>query len=96
MIVINSNLSGRKWLHTAFHELFHCLLDSPPSQRQIMLLRTRDNATSKCERIADGLALVAILPFPELETFSMVDVEHDRDLADMVISRLGVFTDFGI
>jgi Zn-dependent peptidase ImmA (M78 family) len=95
-ILINSRLSGVKWLHTAFHELFHYFLDVPPTAREITLFRSRTQVLTKREEIADALALMAVLPFQNLKKISSYDLEDNTELAALVRDRITVVAHFGL
>lgn len=96
-IIINSRLRGMKWLHTAFHELMHYFLDVPMATEEATLYR-RSKKTKRPlrrEEIADAFALMAILPFPELEKLSAEDLHDHPVLAPLVVARLQAYKDFG-
>lgn len=97
-IIINSRLRGTKWLHTAFHELMHFYLDVPFANEEATLYRRSKKKTKKPlrrEETADAFALMAILPFPELEKLSAEDLEDQTALASLVVARLQVLADLG-
>jgi Zn-dependent peptidase ImmA (M78 family) len=93
-IFINSDLRGVKWLHTAYHELCHFYLDVPPEVADIRLYRSKIQVRTKQEKIADALALMAILPFPDLEQLMHEDLSENRYLAALVRDRIAVLADY--
>ena len=92
-IVINSSLQGVRWLHTAFHELFHFFLDAPMDDEDIKLFRSRIQIKTSREKIADALALIAVLPFPELEKLVKEDLTDNPYLMDLVRDRIAVLAE---
>jgi Zn-dependent peptidase ImmA (M78 family) len=96
-ILINSRLTGFKWLHTALHEFSHYLFDVPGEMEANALFRgrkaTRDDIR---EKFADAFALVCLMPMTDLVKISPADVNDDIWLANIVRDRIAVRTDFGI
>lgn len=61
-IFIKKALRGIKWLETAFHELFHAVL-------QIPMKALHD----KQQKEVVALSLIAIIPFPMLENYTFLE-----------------------
>lgn len=93
IIVINSELRGVRWLHTALHEFFHFCLDSPLDEEDVKLFRSRILFREQREKIADALALIAILPFPDLEKLVQEDLTENPYLMDLVRDRIAVLAE---
>ncbi|CAN5354788.1 hypothetical protein BH10ACI2_BH10ACI2_00240 [soil metagenome] len=96
-ILINSNLrsNNRKWLHTAWHEFAHFLMDVP-GVNEALYRRPCGDIHDPRERFADAFALICIVPFPDL--LKLLEEEcltFDPDLAALVSSRIVVRAEFG-
>lgn len=89
-ILINCELKGVRWLHTALHELFHFYFDAPVGDEEIKLCRSRIQIRTKKEKIADALALIGIMPMPELERLMNEDLTNNQYLMDLVRDRIAV------
>lgn len=91
-IVINIKLRGVRWLHTALHELMHFYFDTNRADldEEITLCRSRIQQFEKRERIADALALIGVLPFPELENLMHEDLSEFPYLCELVRDRIAV------
>lgn len=94
-ILINSNLAGIRWLHTALHELHHYLFDVPGPSDGFTFYRNGEYLDRR-EYRADAFALIGIMPWPELLRINPADVEGNPALADIVRDRIVVRTHFGI
>lgn len=94
-IILNCNLRGVRFLHTAFHELFHFLLDgvSLEEDEDITLFRSQIQIKTSREKIADALALIAILPMPELEKLMKEDLTDNPYLMNLVRDRVAVLAE---
>lgn len=93
-IIINCALSGVRWLHTALHELMHFYLDAPLlDDEEILLCRSQMQIKTQKEKIADALALIGILPMPELEKFVKEDLTENPFLTDLVRDRIAVLAE---
>lgn len=95
LILIHRLLRGWKWTHTAFHELFHAILDVPVGKGDIKFYRSRQQIRSKQEKIVDALALIAILPRPDLERLRAEDLTDNPELARLVLDRIAVLSEYG-
>lgn len=89
-ILINRSLRGVRWLHTAFHELFHFYLDAPVGDEEIKLCRSKMQIRTKQETVADALALIAVMPMLELEKLMKEDLTDNQYLMDLVRDRIAV------
>lgn len=94
IILINSKLSGVRWLHTALHELHHYLFDVPGENEGYTFYR-RGAIVDRRECKADAFALMCILPWPRLLEMTEDDVVGQPWLADLVRDRIVVRTHFG-
>lgn len=94
-ILINSNLSGTRWLHTALHELHHYLFDVPGTEAGYTFYRNGEYIDRR-EYKADAFALVGILPWTKLVEMTPADLTASPWLADLVRDRIAVRTDFGL
>jgi len=94
-ILIDSKLTGVRWLHTAFHELHHYLFDVPGENDNYTFYRNGEYI-DRCEYRADAFALCCILPWPELIEITSDDIENCPDLGPLVRDRIAVRTHFGI
>jgi Zn-dependent peptidase ImmA (M78 family) len=94
IILINSKLTGMRWLHTAFHELHHFLFDVPGENDGYTFYR-RGALIDRRECKADAFALMCILPWPELTKITEEEVIANPGLADLVRDRIAVRTHFG-
>ena len=92
-IVINSKLRGVQWLHTALHELMHFYLDMPIDNRDIKFYRSRLQVINKREKIADALALIGIMPMPELEKLMKENLTENLFLMNLVRDRIAVLAE---
>jgi Zn-dependent peptidase ImmA (M78 family) len=96
-ILINSNLRGIKWLHTAFHELCHFLLDAPGhSDNYVLYRKSAGDKDDPRERFADAFATICIMPWPELKRLSNEDISDHYTLLQICHARILVYTDYGI
>ncbi len=95
IILINENLTGMRWLHTALHELHHYLFDAPGSEDEYTFYRN-GTAVDRREYRADAFALIGIMPWPELVKLTPADLASCPWLADAVRDRIAVRTHFGI
>jgi Zn-dependent peptidase ImmA (M78 family) len=94
-IVINSSLTGSRWLHTALHEFFHFLLDAPMATEESTLYRKRGQI-NKREKVADALALIGMIPFCELEKMAKEDVAiYGPETMKLIKDRIAVLAYFG-
>lgn len=91
-IVLNCELRGVRFLHTAFHELFHFFLDGQfiEEDEEITLFRSQIQIKTSRELIADALALIAVLPMPELEKLMREDLTENPYLMNLVRDRIAV------
>lgn len=94
-ILIDSKLSGIRWLHTALHELHHYLFDVP-SDRDGGTFYRGGKIIDRREYKADAFALCGIMPWPELIQITPADLAGDPTLANIVRDRIAVRADFGI
>lgn len=94
-ILIDSRLSGVRWLHTALHELHHYLFDVPGQNEGYTFYRN-GRYLDRREYRADAFATIAVLPWPELVRISAEDLTSTPWLCDLVRDRIAVRTDFGI
>jgi Zn-dependent peptidase ImmA (M78 family) len=111
-IIINEQLRGLKWMHTALHEFCHFLFDAPDHSENYVFYRkgrkpaeepdaglTAEQRRRKQsrERFADAFATVALLPWPELERLSKEEyVQDNPQLLRLCMDRMGVYNDFQI
>jgi Zn-dependent peptidase ImmA (M78 family) len=61
-IFIKKGLRGLKWLETAFHELFHAVLQVPMKSMH-----------AKQQLVANAFALIALIPLPMLNDYSFLE-----------------------
>lgn len=94
-ILINSKLSGVRWLHTALHELHHYFFDEPGRGAGYAFYRNGQYVDRR-EYKADAFATICLLPWPELLKITPEDVENNPDLADLVAARITIRTHFGL
>lgn len=96
-ILLNRTLTGRKWLHTALHELCHFLFDAPTeSDNYASYRRTNGDPADPRERFADAFALVCMIPFADLERLSREDLSDDPAMLSLCADRIKVLADFKI
>jgi len=96
-ILINKRLAGAKWLHTALHEFCHYLFDVPgPAENRVMYRRACGDPTDLREVFADAVALVGLLPFPDLVRLQTEDLTDNPWLSNIVRARITVRADFRI
>ncbi|MBX3266384.1 MAG: ImmA/IrrE family metallo-endopeptidase [Acidobacteria bacterium] len=105
-ILINSRLTGYKWLHTALHEFCHFLFDAPDQNENYVFYRRpydRDSirdgmkrTVEARERFADAFALIAMLPMPELERLAHEDLTENHELLRLCQERIKVRADYGL
>lgn len=93
-ILINSRLTGLKWLHTAFHELHHYLFDVPGENDNYTFYRKGEQVDRR-EYKADAFALMAIMPWPDLMNVTADEIEALPELGEIVRDRIVVRTHFG-
>ncbi len=94
-ILINSELTGVKWLHTALHEFCHYLFDVPGvPENHVMYRRPCGDASDPREMFADAFALVGLLPFPDLVRLQGEDLSDNAWLTQIVRDRIVVRADF--
>lgn len=94
-ILLNSRLSGIRWLHTALHEFFHYLLHVPGEYDGRTLYRGIES--NAVEKAADAFALIGILPFTELERLAFEGLTEDQDwMLQVIRSRFSVYIDYGL
>ncbi len=94
-ILINSKLTGVRWLHTALHELHHFLFDVPGPKDGRAFYRNGEYIDRR-EYRADAFALIGVLPWPDLLSIRPDDVDGSPWLAELVHDRITVRTHFGI
>lgn len=94
-ILINSRLSGTRWLHTALHELHHYLFDMPGENENYTFYRN-GRFVDRREYRADAFALIGVMPWPELMRVSADDVAASPWLGEIVRDRIVVRTHFGL
>lgn len=94
-ILINSKLTGTRWLHTALHELHHYLFDVPGEAENFTFYRNGEYIDRR-EYRADAFALIGILPLNSLLELTTDDLAGNPWLADLVRDRIVVRTHFGI
>lgn len=74
VIFINEKLRGTLWTLTAFHELAHHFLHE--TENANCLFGSRIIASSKREKEADAVSLIAIIPQTTLHRFAEGDFDH--------------------
>jgi Zn-dependent peptidase ImmA (M78 family) len=94
-ILINSQLTGPRWLHVALHELYHFFFDVPCESDGYAFYRNGQYVDRR-EYRADAFALIGIMPWPELMRILPEDLSASPWLADIVRDRIVVRTHFGI
>jgi len=94
MILIDSRLTGLKWLHTAWHEVFHFFLDVPPGKGDVRFNRSRLQIRTKQELTVDALAVIAIIPYPDLEKYQAEDLTDNYELSRAVGDRVVVKAEY--
>lgn len=94
-ILLDSSLSGFRWLHTAFHELYHYMFDVPCSEHGYIFYRNGEY-TDRREYKADAFALIGMMPWPELLRVTPADIIASPALGELVRDRIVVRTYFGI
>jgi Zn-dependent peptidase ImmA (M78 family) len=94
-IIVNNRLDGDRWLHTALHEFCHYLFDAPTHNKNYVFYRGKDGEIDERERFADAFALVAMLPWPEVERLSREEYVADNPtLLNLCMDRIAVRKDY--
>ncbi len=94
-ILINSELTGVRWLHTALHELHHYLFDIPGENENYTFYRN-GTIIDRREYRADAFATIGVMPWPELLHLAEEGIEAGSPLADLARDRIVVRTHFGL
>ncbi len=89
-IYLDGRLRGMRWLFTAFHELMHAILHSPPSVT-VVFFSCKFKPDSKEDREAELLASICLLPEPLLR--KMLKENADELRAVEMIDEDGVVTE---
>jgi Zn-dependent peptidase ImmA (M78 family) len=84
-IFIKKTLRGLKWLETAFHELFHAVLQAPLKGMH-----------AKQQLVANAFALIALIPLPMLEDYSFLEENPTAHAFWLYKERLRVKFLYGI
>jgi Zn-dependent peptidase ImmA (M78 family) len=79
-IYLDSRLRGVRWLMTAFHELGHALLHSPPSITVAFFCNVLD---TKEDREAEAFASIALVPEPLLRR-----ILKDKDYEHLALGEI--------
>lgn len=97
-ILINRDLRGIKWLHTAFHELCHFLLDVPvDADNYVMYRRRLGDDSDPRERFADAFATICIMPWDELvRLVAEEQVDEHHTLLSLCRARMNVKVDYDL
>lgn len=97
-ILINSELTGIKWLHTALHELCHFLFDAPSVSKNHVFFRygysERAEQRDPREEFADAFALACILPLPELKRLANEDLSDNPEVLQLCGDRIAAMAEF--
>ncbi len=94
-MLINQNLQGSAWLHTAFHEFHHFLFDAPGNKKAFTFFKNGE-WHDKRELKAEAFAVICLMPMPMLLELTPEEIEASSDLASLVRARITVLKEFGI
>jgi hypothetical protein len=94
-VIINKKLQGLEWLRTALHEMVHHFLDYPIDDETVKLCRSMETLRTRQDINAEGLSLVLMFPFWELEKFLLTG-EIRPELQPYIAERLRIFNDYSI
>ncbi len=84
-IFIKKTLCGLKWLETAFHELFHAVLQIPTGYMHF-----------KQQMEANAFALIALIPLPMLDGYSFLEENPTTHAYWLFKERRRVFFLYGV
>lgn len=79
------------------HEICHYLFDEPNEADNFAFYRGNEQGREdRRELRADAFALIALLPFRELERIRSEDLENNPVFADLFRKRMAIYLDYGI
>lgn len=84
-IFIKKTLRGLKWMETAFHELFHAMLQIP-----LKYMHRRQQLE------ANAFALIALIPLPMLQSYSFLEENPTRHAYWLFKERQKIFFLYGV